>query len=148
MARPDELQAKLTYEAAVYKEQLKLLKKEIDRINSTTIELSSAVRTIENLKNAETLVPVGGGAFVKGEVSSTQVLVPIGSSYLTEMDKETAAIEIKKRVETTRNAIKKLNEEYVKIINKLKETGTKLQQAKKSAEINKRVDESAQDDYI
>ena len=47
--KPEEMHAKLAYEAAVYREQLRLLKKEMDRINVTTVELSTAVKTIENL---------------------------------------------------------------------------------------------------
>jgi len=145
---PKDMHAKLAYEAAVYREQLRLLKKEMDRINVTTVELSTAVKTIENLISEETLVPVGGGAFIKGEVRSTQVLVPIGGSYLTEMEKERAAEEINKRIETTKKATVRLNEEYKKITEKLKELGKQLQQLKARADISKRVDESAQEDYI
>lgn len=138
----------LSYEVAVYREQLRLLQKEIERINITTSELNSASVTAEKIKSEDILVPIGGGSFIRANVYTTKVLVPVGAGYLIETDNKDAVLEIKKRVDATRNAIQKLNEEFEKIAKKLQESGSKLRQVQMQQNINRRVDENIGEDYV
>ncbi|MBD3210603.1 prefoldin subunit alpha [Candidatus Micrarchaeota archaeon] len=152
MATPQEMHTQLSYELAVYKEQISLIKRETERIGLTTVDLTNALSTVENLKKEEEkktlLVPVGGGTMVKGAVSDTRILVPVGAQYLVEMDRENAIAELNKRIEATKNAVEKLSEEFQKISEKMKETSGKLRDIKKSEKTSKRADENIQEDYI
>ena len=142
-----QAQARLSYEVAVYREQLRLLEKEIERINLTTMDLSNAAKTIENLKNEEALVPVGGGVFIRTKVESTKTLVPVGADYLVETEKENAVSEIRKRVEATKKAIEKLTEEFDKIAKRLQEGGMKLRELRQIQAITKNEGEPS-DAYL
>ncbi len=138
----------LSYEVAVYREQLRLLQKEIERIHSTTTDLGNASTTAENLKSEDIIVQIGGGSFIRANVYSTKILVPIGASYLVEMEHKDAALEIKKRIDATKNAIEKLNEEFEKIARKLQESGSRLRNFQMQQSLNKRVDENIGEDYV
>jgi len=144
----DQTQAQLGYELAVYREQIAMIKRETERISLTTIDLTNALKTVEELKGERTLIPVGGGAFVKGTVSETNVLVPIGGEYLVEMSKEEAAEEMKRRIEATRRAVEKLNEEFTKIATKLREVSGQLQRMQAQSQLSDRVEGNIREDYI
>ncbi len=141
-------EVKMNYEASVYKEQLRLLQGEIDRVMLSLLDLENASRTVENLESKDSIVPIGGGAFIKANIYSTYVIVPIGAGYLVEMDKEVSAIELKKRTESTKKAIEKLKEEFVKISKKIQEISIKLRDVRAASAIDKRVEESAHSEYV
>lgn len=140
--------AQLSYESAVYREQLRLLQNEIKRIDLAMGDLTKAAQTAEKLKNDDVLVPVGGGAFIKASVYTSKVLVPVGAEYVVEMEKEEAVVEINKRVEATKKAIEKLNAEFQKVSLKLQEVNNTLRTLQSQAALNKRVDENIGEDYI
>ena len=138
----------LSYEVAVYREQLRLLQKEIERINFTTNELSNASATAQNLKSEDILVQIGGGSFIMANIYNTKILVPVGAGYLVEMESRDAAAEITKRIDATKNAIQKLNEEFDKIARKLQDSGSRLRQVQMDQSINKRVNDNLGEDYV
>ncbi|MFH1785661.1 MAG: prefoldin subunit alpha [Candidatus Micrarchaeota archaeon] len=148
MASASDLQAQLSYELAVYKEQINLIKRETERVSLTTIDLTNALKTAENMAENKVLIPIGGGALVKGHIAETKILVPIGAEYLVEMNKDDATAEIKKRVEATKKAVEKLTEEFNKIAVKLREATGQLQELQIQNQINKRVDGNIREDYI
>jgi prefoldin alpha subunit len=148
MAGLDETKSRMSYEVAVYKEQLNLLKKEMERISLSTLDISNATKAVEDLKAEHILVPVGGGSYIKADVHETQVLVPIGGNYVVEMSKASALLEMHKRIDATKQAVTKLNEEFVKINKKLMDVGTKLKDVEKQVAISERVEEGIKEDYI
>lgn len=148
MASAADLQAQLGYELAVYKEQINLIKRETERVSLTTIDLTNALKTAENVATNDVLIPIGGGALVKGHVDETRILVPVGAEYLVEMSKEEAVEELKKRVEATKKAVEKLTEEFNKIAVKLREATNQLQELQVQSQINKTVDGNIREDYI
>ena len=148
MASPQEIHAQVSYELAVYREQLNMIKRETERVSLTTIDLSNALKTAENLAPQKVLIPIGGGALAKGNVSQTQILVPVGAEYLIEMEREHAIEEFKKRIDATKKAVEKLTEEFNKITLKLKDVSGQLQQLQVQTQINARVDSNIRDDYI
>jgi len=87
MPEDDVSQEQLNYELAVYREQIAMIKRETERVSLTTIDLGNALRTVESLSAEEALIPIGGGALVRGNIAHTKILVPIGAEYLVEMDK-------------------------------------------------------------
>jgi prefoldin alpha subunit len=148
MASASELQAQLNYELAVYKEQINLIKRETERVSLTTVDLANALKTVENLSAQRVLIPIGGGALVKGNVVETKVLVPIGGEYLVEMEREVAVEEIKKRVEATKKAVEKLTEGFNKIVIKLREATGQLQQLQMQSQLDEKVEGNIREDYI
>ncbi len=140
--------AQLSYESAVYREQLRLLQNEIKRIDLAMVDLSKAAETAQKIKNDDVLVPVGGGAFIKASIYTSKVLVPIGAEYVVEMEKEEAVVEINKRIEATKKAIEKLNSEFQKVSAKLHEVNLALRNLQSQAAINKRVEDNIGEDYI
>ena len=140
MVSLDETRSRMSYEVAVYKEQLNLLKKEMERISLSTLDISNATKALEDLKAEHILVPVGGGSYISADVKDTQVLVPIGGN--------SALLEMHKRIDATKQAVTKLNEEFEKINKKLMEVGTKLQDVEKQVAISNRVEEGVKEDYI
>lgn len=152
MVTSEEEHARLNYELAVYREQVALIKRETERISLTTIDLSNALTTVENFKEKEEqksmLVPIGGGAMIKGAMSNTRILVPIGAEYLMEMEREDAVKELKKRIDATKKAVEKLTAEFNKIAGKLREATVQLRKLQTEAKMSERVDENIREDYI
>lgn len=146
--QPSEAEIRLSYETAVYREQLKLLQGEVERVTLTTLDLENAVKTLENLKAEDAIVPVGGGTFIKANIYSTHAIVPVGAGYFVEMGREQGILEMKKRVESTKKAIDRLREEFEKISKKLQEMNMNLRNMRAASAINKRVEENEQVDYI
>jgi prefoldin alpha subunit len=139
---------KLSYEIAVYKEQLTILQSEIERVTLTMLDLDNALRTLENLQINDALVQIGGGVFVKANIYSTRALVPIGAGYLVEMEKDLAILELKKRLESTKKAVEKLREEFQKISLKLREADAKIRNLQSAAAILKRTEENEHAEYV
>ena len=117
---PDELKAKLSYEVAVYKQQLALIQKEVEQISKTTSELMNTINTIENLDSNEVLYTLGGGCFMKGKIEdSSKVLISIGAGYFVYLSKNEAVRELNRRKDAAKVASEKLIQEFNKINSKL-----------------------------
>ena len=127
----EETQAQLNYEVAIYREQITMIKRETERISLTIVDLTNALRTAENLATKKVLVPIGGGAMVRGGITETTVLVPVGAQYMVEMNKDDATSELKRRIEATKKAVGDETNPYW--------IGRK---------ISERVEENIREDYI
>ena len=148
MPSPEETQMALNYELAVYREQIAMIKRETERVSLTTIDLSNALRTVEGLTSEKVLIPIGGGALAKGTVQETKILVPIGGEYLVEMEKGQAVEEMKRRIDATRKAVERLNEEFTKIAGKVQDVSIQLQAMQQQNRLNQRVDSNIREDYV
>jgi prefoldin alpha subunit len=148
MTKLEDARAKMSYEVAIYKEQLNLLRKEMERISLTTLDISNAITAVTKLEKKPMLVPVGGGSYIKSTVTDLNIFVPIGADYVVEMGKEEASTELHKRIDATKDAVAKLNEEFEKINKKMGEVGTKLKDVEAQLKISQRVEEGVRDDYI
>lgn len=144
----EDVQAQLNYELAIYREQISMIKRETERISLTTIDLTNALRTVESIGKDEILIPIGGGALARGMVTDTKVLVPIGAEYMKEMSREEAVLELRRRIDATKKAVEKLNEEFNKIARKLQEVAGQLQSVQDQSRLNQRVEGNIRDDYI
>ncbi len=148
MTEADDNQAQLNYELAIYREQIAMIKRETERVSLTTIDLTNALKTVENLSKDNILIPIGGGTLVRGSVANTKVLVPIGAEYMLEMEREEAQEELKRRIDATQKAVEKLNEEFNKIARKLQEVAGQLQQMQAQTQLSERVEGNIREDYI
>ena len=148
MAGTEDMQAQLNYELAIYREQIAMIKRETERISLTTIDLTNALKTVESMGKDEILIPIGGGALARGTVTDTKVLVPIGAEYMKEMEREEAVLELRRRIDATKKAVEKLNEEFNKIARKLQEVAAQLQTVQAQSRLSQRVEGNIRDDYI
>jgi prefoldin alpha subunit len=148
MASLEENRVRMNYEVAIYREQLAMLRREMERVSLTTMDLSSAAQAVNGLKAEQILVPIGGGVFVRGEVKDTRVIVPIGAEFAVDMEKGEAEVELQRRVEATRQAVTKLNEEFEKINKKLREVTFNLQDVDQQLRLSKQVEAGVKEDYI
>jgi len=57
-------------------------------------------------------------------------------------------MEMRRRIEATKKAVEKLNEEFNRIASKLREVSGQLQRMETQTRINQRVDGNIRDDYI
>ncbi len=143
-----EMYAQLSYQVAMYRQQMEVIKRETERINMTAIEISNAIKAIERIKEEKALIPIGGGALVKGRIEDPKILVPVGAQYLVEMEKEDAHSELKTRLEATNKAVVKLTEEFNKLLAKLEEVSTQLREVERRMELDQKVEENLREDYI
>jgi len=122
----NEAKQKLMYESYYYKQQIATLKKEIDKITLTMLDLSNAEKTVKSLDNKDSLVPIGGNAFIETKISSNKVIVPIGGGYMLKLDRKRAADELNKRSESTKTVLEKMQMEYEKSSKKVRELEEKI----------------------
>lgn len=148
MDNMEETYAKLAYETKLYRNQLALIQKEVEKITLTTMDINNALKTVESVQAGESLIPIGGGSFVKGQINNDTVLLGIGSGYVIEVEKSHAVEKMKGRGEAIREAINKLTKEYSRISAKLSETTKQLKQIERSILISRRGEETSSDDYI
>ena len=148
MPTPEETQMALNYELAVYREQISMIKHETERVSLTTIDIANALRTVESMASEKVLIPIGGGALAKGSITETRILMPIGGEYLIEMNKQEAMDELKRRMDATRKAVERLNEEFTKIAGKVQDASTQLQQMQLQNRLNAQVDSNIREDYV
>jgi len=148
MEKTEELYAQLSYEVRLYKNQLALLQKEIEKLTLTTLDSTNASHTIESIEQGDVLVPIGSGSFVKGIITSKNVLLGIGGGYVIEVDKETAAGKIKQREAAAREAINRLSQEYSRIAAKLDGARKQLQEIEMQVIRKQRGEESVREDYV
>ena len=139
---------KLMYEVALYREQLNMLQKEMERVSLTAVDLNNALKTVENIEKKDLMIPIGGGTFMKATVSDVMLVVPIGAQYLREMAKDDALSELKRRREATKRAIEKLETEFKKIATKFQQVSQHLQNMEARAKISQKVDENIGEDYV
>ncbi|MBI5228195.1 prefoldin subunit alpha [Candidatus Micrarchaeota archaeon] len=148
MATLEEAQGQINYELAVYREQMAMLKRETERISLTTLDLTNALKTVEELGEEKVMMPIGGGAMIRGKITDTMVIIPIGGGYSVEMDKAKATVELNHRIDATKKALEKLNEEFNKIVNRFQELSLQMQQTDAQAKISERGKETMREDYL
>lgn len=148
MEKTEELYARLSYEVRLYKNQLALLQKEIEKLTLTALDASNASHTVESIEHGDVLVPIGSGSFVKGIVTSQNILLGIGAGYVIEVDKETAVGRIRKREAAARDAINRLSQEYSAIAAKLEGAKRQLQEIEMQIIRRQRGEESMREDYV
>lgn len=148
MASLAEAQSQLSYEMAVYREQINMLKRETERVSLTALDLSNALKSVESLEKSNSLVPIGGGVLIKASITDTKVLLPVGGGYLVSTTKESAIVELNKRIDSTRKAVEKLNDEFNKISMKLRDVSTQLQDVQMQSQIDKTAESNTRDDYL
>ena len=97
-----------------YKEQMGQLEVQAQYLQAALADYSKAKITLENLlnedKGTETLIPIGGGAFLFATVNDTsKVLYDIGSGLVVERSFEESIKKIDERIDNIQKNQEKLN---------------------------------------
>jgi len=113
MSKDEELQ-KYMILLEQYKEQINQLEMQSQYLQAAAMDYSKAKITLENLSKTddgtETLIPIGGGAFVYASLENTsKVLIDIGSDLVAEKNCEDAIKKIDARLEELQKNQDKLN---------------------------------------
>lgn len=99
-------------EINMYKGQLDVLKQQIEAVNASLSELTSAEETlnsIEGKEGTETFVPIGAGSFIITEIKSTdKVIMDLG-----------AGVAAKKSIDETKESISSQKKELGELMNKM-----------------------------
>jgi len=113
MSKDEELQ-KYMILLEQYKEQINQLEMQSQYLQAAAMDYSKAKITLENLSKTddgtETLIPIGGGAFVYASLENTsKVLIDIGSDLVAEKNFEDAIKKIDAKLEELQKNQDKLN---------------------------------------
>jgi len=101
--------------ARLYSQQKQAVERELEKLMMSLMELNNSVVTLKEVKPGESLVPIGGGAFLKGTLEDKTTVIPIGAGYMKEYPIKEATEEVNKRIKLTENAIKKMRDELGKL---------------------------------
>lgn len=106
-------------ELNVYKSQADLLQQQIDALNTSMAELEVLKNTITEMKgkdSVESLIPVGGGAFMEGEIKNTSnVVMSIGAGVAVKQTIEEAIETINSQEEEIKDSLDKALESLQKV---------------------------------
>ena len=113
MSNNEESLRRVLTELRLLETTAEALQTRINLVNAATAELSFASATIAGLEEEKEgtplLVPVGGGSFVKAEISTTETMVVgMGAGVSVEKSREEAKEIIEKRIsdlEKSRNTL-------------------------------------------
>ena len=97
-----------------YKEQISQLEMQSQYLQAAAMDYGKAKITLENLskteEGSETLIPIGGGAFIYATLKNTsKVLIDIGSELVAEKNLEDAIKKIDVRIEELQKNQDKVN---------------------------------------
>jgi len=149
MSSDEETFRKLLTELRLLEGTADALQNRINMINAAMTELAFASMTIEGLnkekKSAPLLVPIGGGSFIKAEVSTTETMVVgIGAGVSVEKSRNETKQIVEKRVaelETSRNTLQQQLGQVVEQMHskrqKLDEVSLKLSSRRRAGDVRK-----------
>ena len=121
----------MIHELNVYKSQADLLQQQIDALNASMAELEVLKSTINEMKDkdsVESLIPVGGGAFMEGEIKNTSnVVMSIGAGVAVKQTTEEA-------IETINSQEEELKDNLDKALKSLQKVSDYIGQLSPAAE--------------
>lgn len=129
----EEKKEKIIEDLNSYTYQFKKLESEIEFMLLTLNELGNALHTLENLKEGEGLINIGGGNYIFGKFNDSHVLVPIGMGYLISMKKYEAIEKIKERMKIIESDLNKRRKEMEKVGEKISDLYNRTQRLTKSS---------------
>lgn len=94
-----------------YKSQAEMLQKQVEALQQSMAELDVLEKTIDDLQNkdsVESLVPVGGGAFMKAEIKDTSnIIMSIGSGIAVKQTAEEAKVTVESQKDELKDSLDK-----------------------------------------
>lgn len=101
-------------------------------INAVTTDLTYASTTLASLEkekeNAELLVPIGGTSYIRARLDNPdKIIVGIGAGVSVEKTREEAKDIIKKRLEDLEKTRMSMQQQFVKVADKINEDREKFE---------------------
>lgn len=125
MSRNEETLRRLLTELRLLEATAEALQNRINLVNAAIAELSFASATIIGLEKEEKgkplLVPIGGGSFVKAEISTTETMVVgMGAGVSVEKPKDEAKEIIEKRISELEKSRKTLEQQLSQVLERMR----------------------------
>lgn len=102
----------LLNEINAYRQQAELIQQQIELIQASIAEIDAFINTLDDLAGAESVeafVPVGAGAFIKGELKQTdEIIVSIGAGMAIKKDAAGAREIMEGQKEELRDSLDKM----------------------------------------
>jgi prefoldin alpha subunit len=117
---------KLSVELRILEQTAEALQSRINMVNAVTADLTYANMTLEGLEkqeeNAELLVPIGGGSYIKAKLETIgKVTVGIGAGISVEKTLQEAKEIVKKRLEDLEKTKTSLQQQFAQVVERINE---------------------------
>ena len=131
MPRNEEALRKLVTELRMLEATVEALHNRINLVNAAIAELSFASATIIGLEKEEKgkplLVPIGGGSFVKAEVSTTETMVVgMGAGVSVEKPRDEAKEIIEKRISELEKSRSTIEQQLNQVLERMRSNKQQL----------------------
>jgi len=115
----------------IYEGSARALQARLDIVNAAISEFALASSTLEGVKtqssDADTLIPVGGGSFVRGKLADvSKIVMGVGAGVAIEKPIQDSITEIKSRVADLEKARTALQEQLTQTLIRIEEEREKL----------------------
>jgi len=126
----EELRGSLV-QLRIYEGSARALQARLDILNAAMGEFVLASSTLEGVKtqkpNADTLIPVGGGSFVRAKLDDvSKIVMGVGAGVAIEKPIEESISEIKSRIADMEKARTALQEQLAQTLVRIEENRQKL----------------------
>ncbi len=127
----DELR-KLSYELRLLEQTAETLQQRISMMNAAITDLSLANMTLEGIEkeqeNAELLVPIGGGSYIKVKLANPdKVVVGMGAGVSIEKTLPEAKEVVKERLDELGKAMGSAQQQYAQIAQRMNSSRNRLE---------------------
>jgi len=140
MPRNEEALRRLLTELRLLETTVEALHNRINLVNAAIAELSFASATIIGLEKEEKgkplLVPIGGGSFVKAEVSTTETMVVgMGAGVSVEKPRDEAKEIIEKRISELEKSRSTIEQQLSQVLERMRSNKQQLNDVSVSSAI-------------
>ena len=131
MSRNEETLRRLLTELRLLEATTEALQNRINLVNAAIAELSFASATIIGLEKEEKgkplLVPIGGGSFVKAQISTTETMVVgMGAGVSVEKPRDEAKETIEKRISELEKSRNTLEQQLSQVLERMRSNKQQL----------------------
>jgi len=131
VASDEEVLRQSLVQLRVYEGSARALQARLDIVNAAISEFSLATSTLEGVKtqspDSDTLIPVGGGSFVRGKLADvSKIVMGVGAGVAIEKPIQDSISEIKSRVTELGRARTGLQEQLTQTLVRIEEERGKL----------------------
>lgn len=140
MSRNEEALRRLLTELRLLEATVEALHNRINLVNAAIAELSFASATIIGLEKEEKgkplLVPIGGGSFVKAEISTTEtMIVGMGAGVSVEKPRDEAKEIIEKRISELEKSRSTIEQQLNQVLERMRSNKQQLNDVSVSSAI-------------
>ncbi len=133
-----DTQRKMMYEFEQYSRELQMLNEEKNRFAMKRVEIEGAKNALSELskteKNAESMIPLGAGVFIKGVVSDTKsAIVSVGAEVAVQKDIPDAKKFLSEQITNVDKAIVNIDQRIMLVDKDAQKISRELQKANNPA---------------